>query len=283
MQDINRFEASIDRFSKQIFKQKEDLSRWRKKLQESLRDLSKLHKEIKEAKCCSILQIYQRSKDLEIQNSKQNIKTNHIVKINTFYHMDSENLRRMFSLACEIIQKNYLVLNYDHSVDSELKARLEKLSRLMNGHGIKFKDDENKSSDDELELTFDEFVSDDGKGIELQLNGKRMHSGGEDDDIVSTIKRNKKLFEDTADLGVGTIDNGSELFKCPNEVNHNETQVLPTAADEYEVYNSTFEISGVENKKKVDFISSILSEQNVSAANRLKIKNGKRRNILNFT
>ncbi|XP_055841364.1 kinesin-like protein KIF18A [Episyrphus balteatus] len=269
--DTSRFEASIDRFGKQIFKQKEDLVRWRKKLQESLKDIKKLNKEVNEAKCSNILQIYLTRKGMEVQTSKQNIKTNHIAKLNSLYHADYEHLVEMFSLGCEIVQKDYVILKFDVGIASEHSEKLEKLRKLMNGNGIKFKDDENKESEDEFQLSFDENPSDNENGIEIQVNGKRKNNSSDEEDGVSMYKRNKRLFDDIVDLGDGTMQNELDIFKRPVDGNPDETQVLSSTVDITD-YNSTFEVSSLGSNKKTDLITGILCEDNSSAANRLQIK-----------
>lgn len=125
-----------------------------------------------------------------------------------------------------------------------------------------------------MELTFDEVTPPGNTIIELQLNGKRALSSDEEES-VSSQKRNKKLFDDTADLGLGAIEIEPDASKQQNIRQHDDTQVL---SPDYEDINSTFAMSTVEKKKKSDLISSILSEQNVSASNRLQIKNGMKKN-----
>ncbi|XP_055914220.1 kinesin-like protein KIF18A [Eupeodes corollae] len=270
--DISRFEASIDRFGKQIFKQKEDLVRWRKKLQESVKDLKKLSKEVKEAKCSNILKIYLEKKDLEIQKSKQNIKTNHIAKLNSLYHADFEHLVQMFSLGCEIIQRDYVILSFS-GIDTEHRTKLEKLRKQMNGNGIKFKDEENKDSEDEFQLTFEENHLDNGSATEIQINDKRKNNSDDEDDTGPLFKRNKRLFDDTIELDVGTGKKELDMFKRPLGSNSaDETQVLSSTVDINADYNSTFEVSAIESSKKAEFITSILSEDNSNTSNRLQIK-----------
>lgn len=247
-----------------------------------------MKKEVSEAKCSEHLVVYLKSKELELISSKQNIRMNHISKINAFYHVDSENLRKAFIVSCELNQSSYLLLRSHEAIDTKHKEKLEKLSKMINGHGIRFKQDV-IDSDEDIDFQFD-------NDIEQQINGKR--SLVDDETSISWRNHCKKLhFSDDTDLGIEMLENiDADMFKQPHalqvptiEVNDKDVLQGPSNANETIVISANDECNRTFNAPttstyiksiKSDLISHILSEHNTLGKNKIAIKNGKSEDIL---
>lgn len=138
--------ASIDKYNKEVQRIKtEETLRWTKRFKEANRSLETLKEEISERNLSAALELYLQKMNADLEISKLLVKTAHVNKINSIYHMEMENWFRIVLKASEIIQENFLL--YRGEFDSEMLGKLQALGKLLQGQrNVKFAEDEQAAS-----------------------------------------------------------------------------------------------------------------------------------------
>ncbi|EDS43321.1 kinesin heavy chain [Culex quinquefasciatus] len=160
-EDIARLEASIDRYGKQVARQKEEMNRWAKRYRDALRSVEALR-------------------------SESHLKKSHMMKINIIYIDENRQCEKIMQLSAEIIQQNYLLLRSMGRLDNVMLEKMERLVKLDHcQRGVKFTDD-----DDQGELMKEVNITD--TSIEEITNLSDCYDGGADDmEMDCGVKRLK--------------------------------------------------------------------------------------------
>ncbi|XP_058832309.1 kinesin-like protein KIF18A [Topomyia yanbarensis] len=193
--DIARLEASIDRYGKQVARQKDELNRWAKRYKEALKNLETLRIDVRTSDIANILQYHVKAKEHELDAAKSYLKKSHVMKINLIYIDENRQWEKITRLSGDIIQQNYLLLRSMDRLDHVSLEKMERLARLDHcQRGVKFSDD-----DDQGELlkeanitdtSIDDItnLSDYADGVDLSedadLGVKRLKTDEEVDDEV---------------------------------------------------------------------------------------------------
>lgn len=140
LQDLSRLEASIEKYSKEASRiRNEDSSRWIKRFKEAGRDLDILKREIAEQGMSTALDVYLQKKTVELENAKLHLKTVHVHKINSVYQNELDNWNKVVIQAAEIIQQNFLLLRSMGELDNGMLDKLQRLGKLLQGErSVKF-------------------------------------------------------------------------------------------------------------------------------------------------
>nr|XP_019536799.2 kinesin-like protein KIF18A isoform X1 [Aedes albopictus] len=141
--DIARLEASIDRYNKQVTRQKDEMNRWAKRYKDAIKSLEALREEIRASDLATLLGFYVRAKDYEIDANKSNYKKNHVMKINMIYTDENKQLEKIMALSAEIVQQDYLLLRSMGRLDNVTLEKMEQMARLdIYTRGVRFTDDD---------------------------------------------------------------------------------------------------------------------------------------------
>lgn len=101
-----------------------------------------LKMEIQEKGLDVVLDDYVQKKDVELENSKLQMKMMHVDKVNNVYQLEMENTNKTVMEAIEIIQENFLLLRSMGELDNSMNEKLQSLSKLLQGQrNVKFADD----------------------------------------------------------------------------------------------------------------------------------------------
>lgn len=140
--DIARLEASIDRYNKQVSRQKDEMNRWAKRYKDALKSLEILREEVRSSDLAILLEFYVRSKDYELESNKSHYKKNHVMKINMIYSDENKQLEKITTLSAEIVQQDYLLLRSLNRLDNVTLEKMEQMARLdIYTRGVRFTDD----------------------------------------------------------------------------------------------------------------------------------------------
>ncbi|XP_058462733.1 kinesin-like protein KIF18A [Malaya genurostris] len=203
--DIARLEASIERYGKQVARQKDELNRWAKRYKEALKSLESLRIEVRSSELSDILQYYITAKHHELDAAKSYLKKSHVMKINLIYIDENRQWEKITRLSGDIIQQNYLLLRSMDRLDNVSLEKMEKLVRLDHcQRGVKFSDD-----DDQGELFKEANITD--TNIDDIANLSDYADGYEDEETDLGVKR-LKTEEDP-------MDNETVSKNLKNEVN----------------------------------------------------------------
>lgn len=142
-QDLSKLDKTIDKFSKEIARKNEDLSKWTKRFSDIMRALECLKAEIREANLYNELETYLEKKHAEAENAKLIMKIEHMNKVNNEYKIETENLTNIVTKACEVIQENYLLLRSMGELDNATLDKFQKIVKLLQGQrSVKFAEDD---------------------------------------------------------------------------------------------------------------------------------------------
>ncbi|XP_030372898.1 kinesin-like protein KIF18A [Scaptodrosophila lebanonensis] len=259
-EDYVRFQSYIAKLTTQYEQHIEELPRWRTKLQDAYKDVEKLKREVRGSKHREILSIYLRSKDLEVQLSKQNINSNHLSAINMELNENSNQLRKSYRTACEVLHQTYDSLQETQKLTPEIQMLYERLLRK-----VRFTENEPSSTstqdgdvllaskeEDEERVAAGANLS----GIAKKRTRLRCSTSGDHLDL----ELDTESYEDTdSDGGGGCTVEEEQPFKKPR--NLNETRVINTATPSTAPKSTTITKSRNISHR---LVADILSEQNVS-------------------
>uniref|UniRef100_A0A8D8B8E8 Kinesin-like protein KIF18A n=3 Tax=Culex pipiens TaxID=7175 RepID=A0A8D8B8E8_CULPI len=185
-EDIARLEASIDRYGKQVARQKEEMNRWAKRYRDALRSVEALRSEVNSSELAPLLSFHMTARASEIDAAKSHLKKSHMMKINIIYIDENRQWEKIMQLSAEIIQQNYLLLRSLGRLDNVILEKMERLVKLDHcQRGVKFTDD-----DDQGELMKEVNITD--TSIEEITNLSDCYDGGADDmEMDCGVKRLK--------------------------------------------------------------------------------------------
>lgn len=140
--EINRLEASIDRYHKQITRQKDEMNRWAQRYKDALKTVNALRAEVKSSDLSTLLGYYLQAKEHEMESSKSHYKKTHVMKINVIYAEENKQQEKIIKLSADIVQQDYLLLRSLGKLDNVTLEKMEQLARLdVYSRGVKFSDD----------------------------------------------------------------------------------------------------------------------------------------------
>jgi hypothetical protein len=144
-------EASIDNYNKQVQRQKEDKTRWAQRYREAGESLVGLLADIQNAGLTASLDLYLKSKNLELELVKSEKKRELATEMTRYYNVEWDLANTSSLLSAEILNENYLLMRYHNLVDASLTEKLEKLVKVNRGQraGIKFSADGDGEEADE--------------------------------------------------------------------------------------------------------------------------------------
>lgn len=121
---------------------KSEDTRWVKRFKDATRSLDALKREIQDQNLATALNVYLQKKDLELENSKMQMKSSHVNKINMVYQIETENWTNIVMKASEIIQDNFLLLRSLNELDNTMEEKLKLLGKMLQGQrNVKFVDE----------------------------------------------------------------------------------------------------------------------------------------------
>ncbi|XP_065087871.1 kinesin-like protein KIF18A isoform X2 [Ochlerotatus camptorhynchus] len=203
--EITRLEASIDRYHKQITRQKDEMSRWAQRYKDALKNVEALRAEVRSSDLSTLLGYYVQSKDYEMESAKSHYKKTHVMKINMIYAEENKQQETIIKLSADIVQQDYLLLRSLGRLDNVTLEKMEQLARLdIYSRGVKFTDD-----GDHCELLRESNITDSsvdeindlpecsdlpGNGFDFEKNSgvKRMI---DDDESESENERKQPKYE----------------------------------------------------------------------------------------
>lgn len=179
-------EASIDRYGKQVARQKEEMNRWAKRYRDALRSVEALRSEVNSSELAPLLSFHMTARGSEIDAAKSHLKKSHMMKINIIYIDENRQWEKIMQLSAEIIQQNYLLLRSMGRLDNVMLEKMERLVKLDHcQRGVKFTDD-----DDQGGLMKEVNITD--TSIEEITNLSDCYDGGADDmEMDCGVKRLK--------------------------------------------------------------------------------------------
>ncbi|XP_073836416.1 kinesin-like protein at 67A [Musca autumnalis] len=288
-ENFDNFSTTICNLSKEIDKLEMEIPCWRQKLQNSYKDLEKLKQQIKSSKLASLLMIYVKGKNMEVQCSKQTLINKHITNIDTEVVVNAHWLQRAFTLASDVIKNGTLNAeqryHYDqlqrHLLGTTLSAVPNDLTvgeQLMDGIPA-------GSSDEDVDQICSEEIE------RKTHSSKRFRMEEYDLDDLDGMNSNSDHDDDGCMGGtdVDTIDMHT-TFKMPakkTRTNLNETQVLSVDANVNATFYMAPSVTSNSSKKNVKthkaalppankghLVSNVLSEQIVKGpSNSEQLKN----------
>ncbi|XP_055534442.1 kinesin-like protein KIF18A [Wyeomyia smithii] len=194
-EDITRLEASIDRFSKQIARQRDELNRWTKRYKDAYKSLKTLRTEVDSSEVANSLNAHFKAKEQELAVAKSHLKMIHVVKINQIYVDENRQWEKISQLSADIIQQNYLLLRNMDCLDNTTLEKMEKLIRLNHcQRGVKFADD-----NDNDELTKESNVNDTSIDDITNLSDCAEKGDVDDDEEVDLGVKRLKTDDDAMD------------------------------------------------------------------------------------
>ncbi|KAL7037236.1 hypothetical protein ACKWTF_009125 [Chironomus riparius] len=141
--DLSKLDKTIDKFTKEIARKNEDLTKWTKRFSDIMRALECLKAEIREENLYNELEMYLEKKHTEAENAKLVMKIDHMNKVNNEYKIETENLTNIITKACEAIQENYLLLRSMGELDNATLDKFQKIVKLLQGQrSVKFAEDD---------------------------------------------------------------------------------------------------------------------------------------------
>ncbi|XP_055619171.1 kinesin-like protein KIF18A [Toxorhynchites rutilus septentrionalis] len=144
--NIARLQASIDRYSKQITQQREEMHRWAKRYKAAIKSIATLKAEVNSTPLVGFLKYQLEAKDAELNEAKSHHKKSHVMKINMIYVDENKQWEKITTLSADIIQQNYLLLRSMGRLDNIILEKMEKLVRLDQcQRGVKFSEDDDQS------------------------------------------------------------------------------------------------------------------------------------------
>ena len=85
------------------------------------------------------LEVYLQKKSADLENSKLQMKTAHVNKINSVYQNETENWNKVMIESAGIIQQNFLLLRSMGELDNSMLDKLQHLLKLLQGErSVKF-------------------------------------------------------------------------------------------------------------------------------------------------
>ncbi|GAB0098627.1 hypothetical protein DMENIID0001_143880 [Sergentomyia squamirostris] len=167
--NISRFEASIDKYTRQLGDQDKLVDEWQEKYRSLLKELESLKEDVHHMEGRENLEIYMKYKDQEQTVYSQEQGHLHMNKIVTLVKTELENVRSAFLLACEIVQQTYQVMRTNNvTMDGLLKKKHQKLLKLIEGKvSIKFADEDENSFEALSKIRALDFIKE-------QTGGKRL-------------------------------------------------------------------------------------------------------------
>jgi hypothetical protein len=193
--------------------QNEDMSRCLKRLKDASRALDSLKRDIINEDSSVLLQTYIQKKDIELENSKVLLKSNHVNKINSMYHVDMENFRKTMVLSSEIIQDHYLL--FRREMDEGMLGKLDTLVKLYQGQrNVKFEEGDIADSPTKNCPTYQNILnlSDYAENAELHSPSstkKRPFNNDvtdDEEDGIEEIKKSKQEFDFVRPKAIKAID-----------------------------------------------------------------------------
>lgn len=242
--------------------------------------------EIKTSKYANFLQIYLKSKNLEVQNSKNSLINTHLTAIETECVEQTQWLKKALTMASQVIkngslntQQRYHYEQLERHLTSNGNHRdLEMDDATMNGsrHASSSDDDGNggdqlQTDDDELQptrpcqkrLRLEEYDLDDLD----ELNGSCTDDdvGSCIDDMHTTFKMPAKRQRNLNETHVLTDTDTSDIFMGPSS-----SSTLLSKAKKNTIKNSR-----ALTATKTNLVSNVLSDQMVKASsNTDQLRNG---------
>ncbi|XP_055607885.1 kinesin-like protein KIF18A [Uranotaenia lowii] len=218
-EDIARLEASIDRYGKQVVRQKEEMDRWAKRYKDAVKNLQSLRSEVESSSEVGPIMIYYlQAKDQELDAVKSQLKKNHVMKISNIYIEENKQWQRIMCLSGDIIQQNFLLLRSIGRLDNVILEKMQKLVKLDScQRGVKFCDD-----NEQEELMKEVNITDTSFGEIANLSDCIQEIDIKNDFINECgVKRLKEADEFDAEPNIKKYKNDINLltdFKKPSKV-----------------------------------------------------------------
>lgn len=203
--------------------------------------------EIQEKGLDVVLDDYVQKKDIELENSKLQMKMMHVDKVNKVYQVEFESTNKSVMEAVVIIQDNYLLLRSMGELDNAMSEKLLSLSKLLQGQrNVKFAEDElmdvAQSMPQDSGEAFHHIVEiTDYSDEELTFSAQPSKRGNDGD-----IEKESKKTKNSAPL-----DDFQFLRpKALKSINFETDSILKVGGNDYEL-NATFDLHSGPSGSKV--------------------------------
>lgn len=135
------------------------------------------------------LEVYLQKKSADLENSKLQMKTAHVNKINSVYQNETENWNKVMVEAAGIIQQNFLLLRSMGELDNSMLDKLQHLGKLLQGErSVKFAE-----ATDSLNINNIMNLTDCGNEEVQQSPMSAKKRLNDDDELENESKKSKNL------------------------------------------------------------------------------------------